>query len=68
MSAHDEHWASAGLPSGLLTDEDIVTLCDQGFLITENFEQDQVHQTCYELRVGTTAFFLLREETRETSS
>lgn len=55
-------WEIIGNSSGLLTDEDIEYLGSNGLLITKNYEKYQVHQTCYELRVGEVAYFLLREE------
>ena len=63
LSTPPDPWANVGQSSGLLTDEDILTLGSQQLLITRNFEPSQVHQTCYELRVGEVAYFLLREET-----
>ena len=49
---------------GVLTDEDINTLGKAGLLIVKDFDPKQVQQTCYELRVGKTAYFLSRHETR----
>lgn len=63
MSSPSNFWVNVGLASGLLTDEDILTLGSRNLLVTKNFEPSQVHQTCYELRVGEVAYFLLREET-----
>jgi len=55
-------WDEINLQQGLLTDEDIITLGKEKLLITENFEEQQVHQTCYELRVGDIGYYLLRDE------
>ena len=63
MSSPSNFWVNVGLASGLLTDEDILTLGSRNLLVTKNFEPSQVHQTFYELRVGEVAYFLLREET-----
>lgn len=59
---HLATWDS--IEPGLLTDEDITKLGEAGLLIVKGFDPAQVQQTCYELRVGDTAYFLSREETR----
>lgn len=38
--------------SGTLPDSDIVNLCNQGILISENFEPQNIKQACYELRAS----------------
>lgn len=58
----DEAWSNVGQPSGVLVDEDLVLLGTNGLLISKEFEQSQVKQSCYELRVGKIAYFLSRPE------
>lgn len=56
-------WSKVGKPSGVLVDEDIISLGTKGLLICEGFDPTQVKQSCYELRVGKIAYFLSRPET-----
>jgi len=42
--------------SSILVDDDIINLCTKGFLIVDGFEINQVHQTCYDLRIGEKAY------------
>ena len=66
--ASSELWAKVGQPSGILTDEDILTLARNGLLITRNFVESGVKQTCYELRAGTVLYrtALPENERRQT--
>lgn len=57
-----EIWEKVGESSGLLTDDDIILLGENGLLISNGFDASQVKQTCYELRVGRVAYFLSRPE------
>jgi dCTP deaminase len=56
-------WDELNLQPGILTDTDILFLGERGCLITENFSPEQVYQTCYDLRVGSVAYYLNRPET-----
>jgi dCTP deaminase len=58
----DDVWSNVGQPSGVLVDQDIILLGSRGLLISKEFEQSQVKQSCYELRVGKIAYFLSRPE------
>lgn len=49
---------------GVLTDKNLLELGAAGLLVVEGFDPAQVQQTCYELRVGTTAYSLSKTETR----
>jgi dCTP deaminase len=55
-------WEGIGKPSGVLVDEDIISLGTKGLLVCEGFDPKQVKQSCYELRVGEIAYFLSRPE------
>jgi dCTP deaminase len=43
---------------GTLNDEDIKSLCQEGFLIEENFDPIRIKQACYELRCGNVYYDL----------
>ncbi len=61
----DDIWESISYPSTILVDDDIRRLGQAGQLIVDNFSKDQIRQTCYNLRVGTSAFSWSRRESIE---
>jgi dCTP deaminase len=40
------------LPAGILVDEQLISVCEHGELITENFDPKNIKQACYELRAS----------------
>lgn len=55
-----------GFMIGTLNDDEIKSMCEQGFLIEESFDSNRIKQACYELRCGTVYYDLANGNKRCT--
>ncbi len=59
---YEQSWRKLDIPKGILTDTDIKEACLKGFLIVKNYDENQISQTCYDLRIGEVAYCLSKPE------